>query len=143
MNAAILISLAAQIGQVVPFVIADIEPALILHEQIVATSVSADLLPDNRPAVRKVVITGYSSTADKTDDTPFITASGKRVRDGIVASNFLKFGTRIKIPSVFGDKIFVVEDRMHARFSNRVDIWFSTREQAMKLGKREVEIIVL
>ncbi|MDP3003980.1 MAG: hypothetical protein Q8N43_00505, partial [Candidatus Azambacteria bacterium] len=37
----------------------------------------------------KVVLTAYSSTPDQTDDTPFITASNTRVRDGIVAANFL------------------------------------------------------
>ena len=51
------------------------------------------------------LITGYSSTPQETEDTPFLTASGKKVRDGIVANNFLPFGTKIKIPKIFGDKI--------------------------------------
>src|ERR1035437_4024557 len=40
----------------------------------------------------KVIATAYSSTADQTDDTPFLTASGKNVKDGIIASNLLPFG---------------------------------------------------
>src|SRR3989344_3213041 len=60
--------------------------------------------------------TAYSSTPDQTDDTPFITAKGTTVRDGIIAANFLPFGTRIKIPDIYGDKIFVVEDRMNRRY---------------------------
>lgn len=90
-----------------------------------------------------VTITAYSSTPDQTDDTPFITASNTHVRDGIVAANFLPFGAKIMIPEFFGDKIFVVEDRMHRRFSDRVDIWFETRWQAKQFGKREAEIIIL
>jgi len=89
-----------------------------------------------------VTVTAYSSTPDQTDDTPFITASNTRVRDGVVAANFLPFNTKIMIPELFGDKIFVVEDRMHKRFNNRVDIWFPDRESAEKFGKRTVKIHV-
>ena len=91
----------------------------------------------------EVVMTAYSSTPDQTDDTPFITAMGSRVRDGIVAANFLPFGTRIMIPDFFGDKVFVVEDRMHRRFSDRVDIWFADRASARHFGIRTAEIVIL
>jgi len=63
----------------------------------------------------KVIITAYSSTVWQTDDTPFITASGAFVEDGIVANNLFPFGTEIKIPELYGDKIFVVEDRKHQK----------------------------
>lgn len=83
----------------------------------------------------EVIVTGYSSTPEETDDTPYITASGKRVRDGIIANNFLPFGTKVKIPEIYGDKIFVVEDKMNARFeSHHVDIWFPSSEQALNFG---------
>lgn len=86
-------------------------------------------------AAKKIVVTAYSSTPDQTDDTPFITASGKVVEDGIVASNFLAFGTKLRLPELFGDKIFIVEDRMHQRFSSdRLDIWFPDRETAQEFG---------
>ena len=76
------------------------------------------------PKTLKVVLTAYSSTADQTDSTPFITASGSHVRDGIVAANFLAFGTKVKIPEIFGDKVFTVEDRMALKHSDKIDIWF-------------------
>ena len=114
-----------------------------LNSQVAATSVGADYALKSGPAKIKVVVTGYSSTPDQTDDTPFITASGKRVKDGIIAANFLKFGARVQIPELYGDKIFVVEDRMHRRFNNRVDIWFTSRHTALKFGKQEVEIVIL
>ena len=102
------------------------------------------IIAQNRPTNTKIVtITAYSSTPDQTDSTPFITAYNTFVRDGIVAANFLKFGTKIKIPRYFGDKIFTVEDRMHQRFSNRVDIWFPTRQEANNFGVKTTELVVL
>jgi len=92
---------------------------------------------------RKVIyitVTAYSSTLDQCDSTPFITASGKFVRDGIIASNFLPFGTKVRFPEHFGNKIFAVEDRMHPRYSNRVDIWMPTREQAKKFGIKRLKM---
>ncbi|MEK7507897.1 MAG: hypothetical protein AAB602_02330 [Patescibacteria group bacterium] len=91
----------------------------------------------------RVWLTAYSSSVDETDDTPFITASGKYVRDGIVAANFLPFGTMIKIPNVFGDKIFVVEDRMHPRKNGIVDIWMSSKQAALRFGSFKADIVVL
>lgn len=96
-----------------------------------------------QPNVIKVTLTAYSSTYDQTDDDPFTTASGKRVVDGIVAANFLEFGTKIKIPELFGDKIFVVEDRMARRHNYRIDVWFPNRSQAKRFGIQEAEIIIL
>ena len=97
-------------------------------------------------AIRKirVVITGYSSSPWETDDTPYITAAGTWVRDGIVANNYLPFGTEVRIPELFGDKIFVVEDRMHWRKGNyHIDIWFPSRWQALNFGVKRTYIEIL
>jgi 3D (Asp-Asp-Asp) domain-containing protein len=90
-----------------------------------------------------VTVTAYSSTVDQCDSSPFITASGSRVRDGIIATNALSFGTKVKFPSVFGDKVFVVEDRMNARYSDRADIWFETREEAKQFGVKRLEMVIV
>ncbi|MBU3965533.1 3D domain-containing protein [Patescibacteria group bacterium] len=90
---------------------------------------------------KRVIITAYSSTPDQTDSTPFITASNTRVRDGIVAANFIPFGTQIKIPAIYGDKIFTVEDRMKS--NKKVDIWFPTRKEALIFGAKIAEIEIL
>ena len=76
--------------------------------------------------VVNMVLTAYSSTPGQTDDDPFTAASGKRVYDGMVAVNGLPFGTKIKIPALFGEKIFTVHDRMNARYGpTRLDIWMN------------------
>jgi 3D (Asp-Asp-Asp) domain-containing protein len=92
----------------------------------------------------KVVITGYSSTPEETDDTPFITAQGTLVRDGIVANNLLPFGTKIRMPELYNNEIFVVEDRMNKRAGfYGVDIWFPSKEEAQKFGAKWTYIEIL
>lgn len=93
--------------------------------------------------VKIVTTTAYSSTVDQCDSSPFIAASGRRVHDGMVAANFLAFDTKIRIPEIFGDKIFIVEDRMNKRFQNRIDIWMESREEALRYGVRNVNIEIL
>lgn len=88
-------------------------------------------------------ITAYSSSADETDSTPNITASGTRTRDGVVASNLFPIGTRVKIPELFGEKTLVVEDRMHDRFTDRIDVWMPSKWQALRFGKKQAEVEVV
>ena len=92
----------------------------------------------------KAVLTAYSSTPDQTDDDPFVAASGKRVYDGMVAANWLPFGTKIKIPALYGEKVFTVDDRMNARYGyGRMDVWLNgTRAQVNAFGVRRTVIEV-
>lgn len=85
----------------------------------------------------KVITTAYSSTVYQTDDTPFITASNKKVREGIVANNLLAFGTNVRFPELFGDRVFQVEDRMSSQKGNyHFDIWFPDTEDARAFGAK-------
>lgn len=94
--------------------------------------------------VKTVVMTAYSSTRDQTDGDPFTTASGQKVKDGIIAMNGVPFGTKVRIPEKFGSKVFVVQDRMHARYgSSRGDIWMKTRHDAKQWGVRRVKVEIL
>lgn len=90
------------------------------------------------------VLTAYSSTPDQTDDDPFVAASGKRVYDGMVAANWLPMGTKIKIPALYGEKIFTVDDRMNARYGyGRMDIWMDApRVQVNKFGVKRAAVEV-
>ena len=105
-----------------------------------ASTFSGPTCPINK---KSVVITAYSSTIEETDASPFITASGTYVRDGIIAANFLKIGTHVKIPALYGDKIFVVEDRMAAKNYGKVDIWMPSKTAALQFGVKKAEIVVL
>jgi 3D (Asp-Asp-Asp) domain-containing protein len=94
----------------------------------------------------QAVLTAYSSTRDQTDDDPFTAASGRRVYDGMIAANWLPFGTKVKIPALFGNKIFTVDDRMNARYGfGRIDVWLDAeRKQVNAFGVRRamVEIYI-
>jgi 3D (Asp-Asp-Asp) domain-containing protein len=104
--------------------------------------------PANPPlkVIRKlpVVVTAYSSTPEQTDDTPNITANGTLVRDGIVANNLLSFGTEIRMPEIYGEKIFTVEDRMHSRKGDyHFDVWFQEYSDALGFGAQLTYVEVL
>ena len=90
-----------------------------------------------------VSATAYSSEVWQTDSTPFTTASNTHVRDGVVAANFLPFGTLVRIPELFGNKIFIVEDRMNSRYWFNIDVWFANTQVARDFGRKNITIEVL
>jgi len=93
------------------------------------------------------VITAYNSEVSQCDASPCITANGfnvcKHNIEDTIAANFLKFGTKVRIPELFGDRIFIVRDRMNQRHSDRVDVWMKYKENALTFGKRYAKIEVL
>jgi 3D (Asp-Asp-Asp) domain-containing protein len=107
---------------------------------------AASPLPEPKVVRRisQVVVTAYSSTVFETDDTPHITALGTRTRDGIIANNLLPFGTRVRLPELYGNKIFVVEDRMNRRKGlYHFDIWFPSYGEAKNFGAQNTSLEVL
>ena len=101
---------------------------------------SASDKPFANVEVRKLKVTAYSSSPDETDDTPNITAMGSETRNGVIAANFLPFGAKVRIPKLFGDTVFTVEDRMHQRFQDRLDVWFPTKAEAKRFGLQFTEV---
>jgi 3D (Asp-Asp-Asp) domain-containing protein len=115
---------------------------------------SADPIATTSPkTIEKVIkvstntITAYNSEAGQTDDSPCITANGFNVcKHGVedtIAANFLPFGTKVKIPDLFGDRVFVVRDRMNKKHPNRVDVWMQERSDAIKFGVKVAKIQVI
>jgi 3D (Asp-Asp-Asp) domain-containing protein len=106
------------------------------------------------PKIREhVIITAYTPSVWETDSTPFITASGKRVSESYVAVSRdllpkLPFGKKVKIfipdknltgcgKEVIGKSWVVryVEDTMNKRHHKKIDLFFFSREKAIKFGK--------
>lgn len=109
--------------------------------------VARKILPHQKPKIivkqiRQVSATGYSSTPWQTSGNPFITASGKRVHWGTIASNDLPFGTKIRIPRYYGNKIFVVEDTGGFGYG-AIDIWFDATHKAISWGRRAIRVEIL
>ncbi len=120
-----------------------LELAIFQENSLLSLSSPVNPEPETTQKIR-VIITAYSSTVWETDDSPFITAAGTLVRDGVIANNYLPFGTKIRIPELYGDKIFVVEDRMSWRKGNyQFDIWFPDYWQALNFGAQRTYIEVL
>lgn len=105
--------------------------------------------------------TGYNSLESQTDDTPFITATGSRTRPGIVAisrdllAGSIPYGSLVRLKDLggyhgggygkFQDKLdaqglFVVEDTLHRRKTQQVDVWFESYYEALQWGIRKVEV---
>lgn len=93
-----------------------------------------------------VTVTAYSPIVEECDDTPFITAFNKRVKEGTIAisRDLEKMGWRVGDKISLGDLgVFVVWDRMHPRWSNRVDIFFHDSTTAKKFGRQDVMAVKL
>lgn len=94
----------------------------------------------------RVPITAYTSEPAQTDDTPCVTASGldvcERDIENVVAANFLPLGTRVRIPELYGDRVFYVEDRMNKRYNYKMDIWMKEKSNAKVFGVQYATIEV-
>lgn len=126
---AVLLSI---VGYVLPFV----------ATQAGSNPADQPVLP-GAPTILSMRITAYASVPAETDNTPFITANGTYVHDGIVATNLLPFGTEIMIPSLFGKKVFVVDDRMAPQFKKSIDIWMPSVGKALYFGVHNAEVVVI
>tara|TARA_R110000868_G_scaffold160448_3_gene390069 strand:+ start:1474 stop:1929 length:456 start_codon:yes stop_codon:yes gene_type:complete len=85
-------------------------------------------------------VSAYNAEAAQTDSSPDIMASGKKVYEGAVANNCLKFGSKVEI----GGKIYTVEDRMNKRYGcDHFDIFVAEKSEAIAFGRKNLEYKVL
>ncbi|MEZ4630385.1 MAG: hypothetical protein R2880_06720 [Deinococcales bacterium] len=109
--------------------------------------------------------TGYNSMVGQTDSTPYTTATGSKTRFGIIAvsrdllGKELPYGSMVRLHDLghyktgadagsFQDlfdaeDIFIVEDTMHPRKRQQIDIWFPRYSQAAQWGIRQVELEIV
>ncbi|MFZ2189353.1 MAG: hypothetical protein WA057_04970 [Candidatus Magasanikiibacteriota bacterium] len=112
--------------------------------------VNFPIAEDKKPVKTvEVVATAYNSLVGQTDSTPCITANGHNLckqyeEQGFgntIAANFLPMGTQVKFPEIYGDKIFIVRDRMNARYGHgRVDVWLPEYSEAKQFGVKRIEM---
>ena len=95
----------------------------------------------------EVMATAYNSTIAQTDGNPNITAWGDtlkpRAKSIAVSRDLIKEGlthnTKVKIEGFKG--IYVVNDKMHSKWRNKIDIYFGTDvKAAKKWGRKKVKI---
>lgn len=121
---------------------------IVLTLSILAVPKSVDLaLKTDFPKGTICTVTFYTPCQAETDDTPYITASGVRVRLGIcaVSRDLERYGfTFGRTIYVEGLGSFEVQDRMHRRWQRRVDILVMHKRDARRLGKmRDVPVVLL
>lgn len=97
----------------------------------------------NKSAI--ITFTAYNSEVGQCDDSPCITANGFNVcKHGVedtIAMNGVKLGTKLRIPELFGDKVFVVRDRMNSRYdSSRGDVWMVDKQDARQFGVKIAKV---
>ena len=126
-------------------------PALVPDSIVLGVHYAAAADPTDQPKEPKQVMyvpmTAYTSEVAQTDASPCITADGYNVctadEENVIAANFLPFGTQVRIPDYFGDRVFTVHDRMNRRYTKRVDVWMKDKSDAMQFGIRTLKIEVL
>jgi len=125
-------------------------PLVASSTEIATTSPIASTTPKKVDKVIRTsthTMTAYNSEVGQTDDTPCITANGfdlcKNGVEDTIAANFLPMGTKVKIPELFGDRIFVVRDRMNKKHPARVDVWMKDHQSAMNFGVKVAKIQVI
>ena len=127
----------------------DQEAALVVNSELIASSSPEKPLVKETKVIRTSThtITAYNSEPNQTDDDPCTTANGFNVcrsaQEDTIAANFLKFGTKVMIPELFGDRVFVVRDRMNKRHANRVDVWMKDYDDAVHFGIKVAKIQVI
>ena len=89
--------------------------------------------------IKNAIVYAYTSRVQETDSDPFTTASGEKVRTGIVANNCLEFGTKVDINGI----VYEVKDRMNRRYGcNVFDVWHEDLGDARQWGKKTTDILV-
>jgi 3D (Asp-Asp-Asp) domain-containing protein len=84
---------------------------------------------------------GYTAAPDECggNDTG-ITASGKKAVEGVtVAMDDVPLGTKIRI----NGHEYIVEDRFGGGYTNRVDIFFNNKADALYFGRQNLEVEIL
>jgi 3D (Asp-Asp-Asp) domain-containing protein len=136
----------------------------VLAEPVFRVEPLRPVLGPNRQVSLVVRATAYNSLEAQTNSQPFITATGERTRWGIVAvsrdllDETLPYGSLIRLrdlgnyhngrgagvyQTLLDGDLFVVEDTMHPRKRNQIDVWFPDYASAVSWGVRKLQIEVV
>ena len=92
---------------------------------------------------RMVTATAYNSLGYQTDTSPNITAFGDTLRPGMrciaVSRDLIRLGLKHNTPVVIEgfEGVFLVKDKMHVRWRNKIDIYMGNDVKAAKNWGRQ------
>ncbi len=105
---------------------------------------SAEDVPDSYNwHSRMVTATAYNSLAYQTDGDPNITAFGDTLQPGLkyiaVSRDLLALGLKHNTPVIIEglEGIYLVKDKMHSRWRNRIDVYMGIDVKAAKIWGRQ------
>jgi 3D (Asp-Asp-Asp) domain-containing protein len=144
---------------------------LVIQPRVMLLDTPVDTVPLARPVAGPTATpsftlraTAYNSLVEQTNDQPFITATGARTRWGIIAVSRdllgvdLPYGSLVRLTDLgtfahgrgagayqelLDNHIFVVEDTMHVRKTQQVDVWFEEYADAVRWGVRRLQVDVI
>lgn len=120
---------------------------MFVNNDVVETA-APEPVPAKPVKIDYVDITAYRAVMAECDSDPLVTADGTAIGAfsdlNIIAANHLPFGTKVRIPEYFGDKVFEVRDRMNARYTHRIDILMTNAKDVDQWGiKRRVKVEII
>jgi len=114
--------------------------ATAIVEPLKATITGQNRLPQSPDKPYKTItatLTAYTPEVAQTDSTPFLTANGSPVKEGLVACpRHISLGTWVEIQ---GNK-YLCADRMNARYKNNFDIFMWSKSKALAFGRKTLEV---
>jgi len=146
------ISLVSEYEKIINEDIEDMKKlSIIINAKVIKIQEYEGIFEKEKIARLKVHITTYNPVIEQTDDTPDITAFGKKVKPGVIfaASNDLIASLNLKpgmkmyipgIPSKAKDGMWEFGDKMHPRWKNRVDLMVKGK---MMLSKKCIVYIFI
>lgn len=121
---------------------------MFVNDEVVEEAPAPEPIPIKPVKIDYVDITAYRAVIAECDSDPLITADGTAIGFfpalNILAANHLPFGTKVRIPEYFGDKVFEVRDRMNARYTHRIDILMTDAKEVKQWGiRRKVKVEII
>lgn len=93
------------------------------------------------PVYVLMLVTAYTASPDECGKADGIMANGERAVAGVhCAADHLPFGTRIRLPD--GSER-IVGDRFGGGYTDRLDLFMETKEEAIEFGRRWMFVEVI
>lgn len=117
-----------------------VAPKTFVYENTRVIQVAKAAEPEEKPVEKEwksAEFSAYTASADETDASPLVMASGKMVYVGAIACpRSIELGTKVEVR---GLGVFTCEDRMNERYENHFDLFKVTKQEALTFGRKVLE----
>ena len=93
-----------------------------------------------RHRVIRANVSAYTSSIEECGKSDGITASGRRATPRhTIAMDGVPFGTIVEIEDV----LYRVEDRFGGGYTDRIDIYMESKEEALRFGRKYIDVKIM